>query len=266
MTRQRRLRDGVEPRRRRGRSRRPRAQLRDGRQHEQQPGVGAEQRADVLARLERAHEQNGAVGLRPTGRGGHGGAPGEQTVMRSRGTPNRVTTSPAVKRETATIASARRACARGQVGVVAANLAARTLGVIQKVEVVNRHDPRGRARVGISSGEGECATSSGPASHSTGGNSSRCHEKLSSRTGTRASTIARARDDGPRSGGPSRSSRRASACRRRGAGGRARRRARGRIRRRRCARGARADSPAECALAAMVAQRVVATTPYTSIN
>ena len=62
MTCERRLRDGVEPRRRGGRRATREHQLRDGGQHEEQARVSAEQCADVLARLERAHEQNGTIG------------------------------------------------------------------------------------------------------------------------------------------------------------------------------------------------------------
>ena len=47
-------------------------------------------------------------------------------------------------------------------------------------------------RAGISSGCSEWTTSSGPASHSTGGQSSRCQARLSSRTGIADVDAARA--------------------------------------------------------------------------
>ena len=111
-----------------------------------QPLVRVEQSADVLARLERAEEQHVAVA------GGRSRAASRAARRASRPTCDPrarrsvAATSPAVKCETAMIASARRACAARQRRVVAADLGARALGMREEVEIVDRDDLRGVAR------------------------------------------------------------------------------------------------------------------------
>ena len=71
--------------------------------------------------------------------------------------------------------------------IVAPDLGAGPLRVVQEVEVVDGDDLRGR-RAGINSGMSEWATSTAPASQSTGGHPAGARQSSATRTGIRAST------------------------------------------------------------------------------
>ena len=66
--------------------------------------------------------------------------------MREASTPSRVSIARAVSREIVTMWSARRACAPRERRVVAPDLRARPLRMIEKVEIVDRDEARGAAR------------------------------------------------------------------------------------------------------------------------
>ena len=61
-------------------------QRRRARHAREQPAVGVEKSADILAGLERAHEQDVAACIGAAGGVCHSGAPSGQTEMRSAGT------------------------------------------------------------------------------------------------------------------------------------------------------------------------------------
>ncbi len=157
--------------------------------------VRVEQRADVLARLERAEEQRRSRPGAASSAAARPGAPGEQTEIRCARHVEQPLDFAGGELRDDDHAVGPVGVAPGQRGVVPPDFGPRPLGMREEVEIVDGDD-LGARRAGISSGCSECVTSTGACVRaSAGGHPSRCQARLSRRTGIRRSTAVAPRPD-----------------------------------------------------------------------